>query len=237
MLIMIGNGFSGIIRFFYVDVFPIIEVGPAQAFAVIKATTDSEDLEAITDILFDALIRTDTWEMEGKKHLVLGKITMAHDLIHVRYASGDRPRRVCDVRGQALYVEVDAFGACAGGIGDDIAGVWRAKPSGLDGGGLFRDGRVDWRVFEADLEGNWEEKDEEKARKRRRTDCWHGLDSGHWQSPRARSSGGQCGGRRGWEARCWRQQPRAWSLCCGGEQGESRRRARRRQPAAAPVSA
>jgi len=61
VLIIIVNGFSSIIGFFYIDVFPIIEVGTAQAFAVIKATTDSEDLEAITDILCDVLIRTDTW--------------------------------------------------------------------------------------------------------------------------------------------------------------------------------
>jgi len=80
---------------------------------------------------------------------------MAHDLIHVCYAPRDRPRRVCDVRGQALYIEVDTFGTCAGGIGDDVAGVWWAVPSGLDGGGLFGDGRVDWSMFEADLEGNW----------------------------------------------------------------------------------
>jgi len=88
----------------------------------------------------------------------LGKVTMAHDLIHVCYTPRDRPRRVCDVRWQALYIEVDAFGTCAGGIGDDVAGVWWAVPSGLDGGGLFGDSRVDWSMFEADLEGNWGKK-------------------------------------------------------------------------------
>lgn len=91
---------------------------------------------------------------------------MTHDLIHVCYAPWDRPGRVSDVGVKALYIEVNAFGACACGVGDDIAGVWWAVPGGLDGGGLFGDSRVDWGAFEAYLEGNWRKKDE--VRKKRR---------------------------------------------------------------------
>lgn len=167
VLVIIGNSISSVVGFFCVNIFPVVKICATQAFAIIETTADAEDLETITDILWDDLIRADTFCLRReKKNLVLGKVAMTHDLIHVCYTPWDRPGRVSDVGVKALYIEVNAFGACACGVGDDIAGVWWAVPGGLDGGGLFGDSRVDWGAFEAYLEGNWRKKDE--VRKKRR---------------------------------------------------------------------
>lgn len=71
ILVIIGNSIGSIVGFFCVNIFPVVEVCATQAFAIIETTADAEDLETITDILWDDLIRADTFCLRREKKRTL----------------------------------------------------------------------------------------------------------------------------------------------------------------------
>jgi hypothetical protein len=99
--------------------------------------------------------------------LVLRKITVTHYFVHVCYAAGDGPRGVCDVWRVALNVEINALRASPGGIGKNVAGIWRAVARRLDCWEFFGDGRVDGGALQANLDGDWGQHRSEVGRGRR----------------------------------------------------------------------